>query len=168
MYGENERAWCFVCSSGIAPTAGLVLHYSKERLKVVNIVPRETSELTIPEYNAILDEFANAVKPNVPASLEMHYSKGERSLTDFTTQEAFEALRRFSRTANRSAGTAHPNDQERWFEFVLTQHRSGRELPSDILERWLVEEEGWSREKAFDLSAEYEKEIALLRHVDRT
>jgi hypothetical protein len=48
---------------------------------------------------------------------------------------------------------------ERWRRVLLSLHAEGWPVDSETLTRWLVEEEGWPEDRAWELRAE----IALAR-----
>jgi hypothetical protein len=140
-----------------------------DHLDVINIVSSQKSELSQDEYNSLLERFATEViTPSIAGTpAEMRVSQGVVTLDDLMPAGVADLLRRFSRQANKSTGTAHPMDQERWFAFVAAAHRSGRAVGVDVLGRWLVEHGGWSSERAHDLAIEYEQAIAMLEYYDR-
>ena len=77
-----------------------------------------------------------------------------------------QALRSFSRNANKSTGSAHPMDRDRWYAFIFAAHRENARFDSSTLYRWLSEAGGWSGSMASDLSREYEQARSLLRAYD--
>ena len=147
----------------------LTLWERTDGFTVANIVPKEISELGVRGYNDVLNDFVSRVV--VPASDESMFSfelgKRERCITDWTSHEAARALRRFSGTANKSTGSSHPSDQQRWFEFLFAVHRASGELDTHTLGRWLVEVDQWPAEVARDLTLEFEFGMALLKEYDR-
>ena len=128
------------------------------RLYVSNIVPSDAGQLTHDEYNAIMNEFAsNFVEPVAKArGAVVEMSKDEETLGDWVGEETAQKLKAFSRSANKSSGTAHPADQRRWFAFVLSCHRNKDDLDPSRLGRWLVEADGWEGDIAHDIVIEFE------------
>src|SRR5436190_867887 len=53
-------------------------------------------------------------------------------------ETVFRALVAFSRSANRTTGSSHPMDRERWFAFLVAAHRSHVDLSVDVLAKWLA------------------------------
>ena len=149
--------------------SALTLLERSDRFSVANIVPKEITELGINGYNDVLNDFV--IRVVEPASNESIFStcvgKREQCITDWTSREAALALSRFSGTANKSTGSSHPSDQQRWFEFLFAAHRANRELDTYTIGRWLVEIEQWPPEVARDLMLEYEFGTALLKEYDR-
>jgi hypothetical protein len=68
--------------------------------------------------------------------------------------------------ANKSTGASHPKDKERWFEFLISAHRTSARLDADLLARWLSEAEGWPEDTAHALAIDYEFALGLLQKYD--
>lgn len=150
------------------PASSLILWPEEYGYQVSNIIPLKTNKLEIPVYNNILNDFLNRIIR--PASEEMKFdfeiSSRNQSITDWVSQEAAEALHRFSVTANKSTGSSHPSDQRFWFEFLFAIHKESRKFNTDILGRWLREIEEWPPEVVDDLIIEYEFGMDLLEAYD--
>jgi hypothetical protein len=86
----------------------------------------------------------------------------------FLTETAARLLHAFSLMANKSTGAAHPRDRQRWNEFVVAAHRDGCDVGASDLQQLLIENEGWSEEKAVELSLLFEHEISLLNVYDES
>jgi hypothetical protein len=76
-------------------------------------------------------------------------------------------LHRFSAAANKSTGSSHPCDEERWLEFVTAAHREKAALDASTLEQWLREGEGWPEDIASELAVDYEKARSLLSYYEK-
>jgi hypothetical protein len=150
------------------PAAGLSLWSHAEGLYVPNVVPLETGELTHAQYNAVLGDFAERVVRPVAAhaGFRIELTDGRQQLSDWIPQEAARKLRVFSAAANKSSGSSHPMDQQRWFDFILTVHRSGAHLDTDRLARWLNEVDRWDEDSAYKLAGEFERYISILEFAD--
>ena len=148
------------------PPAQLFLHYACRRLRVSNIVPCDDGQLSMSQYNAILDEFAEMVRTHLPADtqVDIEVTSDEAAITDWVSSDAAKLLNFFSDLANRSI--VHPLDFERWVRFLLQTHREGSALHSSFLARWLAEELGWPPERAHDLARDYEFARDLLKAYD--
>lgn len=149
--------------------ATLVLWPQSDGYKVMNIVPREISELGYSRYNALLQDFERRIA--APAArqfgFQMETTAACQSLDDWLSPKAAETLRDFSKRANKATGSAHPLDRERWFQFLIEAHADHGQLDAERLVRWLVEVEGWGDDQANDLAIEYEFGLALLSEYDR-
>lgn len=89
-----------------------------------------------------------------------------QTITDWTSDEAADALHLFSVMANKATGSSHPMDAARWRKFLIADHHAQGNLSSYNLTRWLVEVEGWPLEEARDLTSDREKAVELLKHYD--
>ncbi|ABK43684.1 conserved hypothetical protein [Magnetococcus marinus MC-1] len=151
------------------PDVSLFLTYLKERLVVTNIVPEE-GELTKAQYNEIIDDFVKSVVSENIAFFDvlMTVTKGELPITHWLSQDTAALLDRFSKTANKSTGSSHPLDLQRWNSFIIAAHREKSNLDSTTLERWFVQEEGWGIDAATSLAIEYEFARGLLSLYDQS
>lgn len=135
-------------------------------IKVTNIIPAEpVRSLARVEYNAILDEFdATIVKPVVAQTgVSRVMSQGDKSIEQILGARTAALLRSFSASANKSTGSSHPCDRERWFEFIIASHVDEASIATEDLARWL-EEDGWRDEKLIcELICEYEFARGLLK-----
>ena len=134
-------------------------------LQVTNIIPTDLHRLDIVEYNHIIDDFYSlCIQPvSFALGISCTLTGDEVTLEDWISTETGKLLRLFSHAANKSSGSAHPMDQERWNDFLLGIYQSGDKLEVHQLERWLVEEGGWHPDVAGELAEEYEFAMGLLR-----
>lgn len=170
IHAGNERAMPFQREQGEGlAAAALFLWPIEGGFHISNIVPLKVRELDIASYNALLEDFVTRVaQPAASASgFQIETSATRQSLKDWLSPDAGDALQRFSACANKSTGSAHPFDRERWFDFLVAVHRDGRKISTDYLIRWLVEVEGWADDQAHDLAIEYEFGLALLNSYDQ-
>lgn len=150
------------------PAGSLFLWGNEDGYSVTNIVPIDAAEIDHAGYNAILQDFADTLIHPLAGSLGFTYelSGATQSIDDWLLPEAAAALRRFSKTANKATGTAHPSDRQRWFDFCILAHSQNSRLDTSQLVRWLVEVEGWVGSRANDLALEYEFARDLLSAYD--
>ena len=152
------------------PQASLTLWARESGYAVTNIVPAKQGQLSVSEYNSLLQDFIGQVVQ--PAQSEVGFVQSLtdpfRKLDSWISEGAAEALRRFSALANKSTTNSHPNDSERWEQFVVAVHlEEGSPLGTDILMQWLVEIDGWDEQSAQKLTIDYEKGLSLLETYDR-
>jgi hypothetical protein len=160
----NEKAFAFEYIGENLPNAGLTLFEKEPNIWYVpNIVPIESGQLNVDEYNKLLVDFKESlvdpVIQNIPVNFEL--TKDQIFLEDIVGKEAADALKRFSSAANKATGHSHPCDEERWFVFLLAAKKSKKELSFDVLKATLIEQ-GWSEEWAHDLACEFEYSEKLL------
>jgi len=158
MGGDDKWLVFNRAGSSDIPAASLFFATCNGDLKVSNIVPQAVSELSKQQYNAILIEFYKSTVVAVADALALQHelTPDTRPITFWITENAAEKLRRFSQCANKSSGSAHPMDRNRWFDFLTQVVADRSELDTDTLARWLVLIEHWPEESARDLVLEYE------------
>jgi hypothetical protein len=151
------------------PAAGLSLWSHDDGFYVPNVVPLEMGEFTHAQYNEVLGDFANRVVRPVAARarFRIEITDGRQQLSDWIPSEAAQKLRAFSDAANKSSGSTHPMDRQRWFDFILAVHRSCSQLDTDRLARWLHEVDRWDEESAHRLAGEFEQYISILEYADK-
>jgi hypothetical protein len=151
--------YCFVTGGDETLSATIFIVASAlDTLHVSNIISRTKDRLTYGEYNAILEDFHDrVVRPcaeRVGAKVELTSDRAD--LSRWLSDSALKKLRSFTATANKSTGSAHPLDQERWIDFIVTAHRDKSRLDASTLRRWLIEVGCWFPEVADQLASEYE------------
>ena len=167
--GPGEyRFFYFVCNETDQrePALLALVQRSEDTFYVANIVPQKDSELTYNQYNAILAEFYEKfVAPTVKDfGLSVKITDDQQTIRDWISLESAEKLERFSKLANKSTGSSHPLDQERWFDFLVSVVENDDDFYPDRLERWLIEGDGWPPDMAQELAIKYEQGLALLRY----
>jgi hypothetical protein len=160
------RSACFGCSDGGSRPAATIVLTAKgpDLLYVSNVIPHSRRQLDYDQYNRIVTEFHDRfVRPAVAKTGAVaELTDTQADLERWLFPAAAEKLRRFSSRANRGTGASHPQDRERWNEFVLAAHKDRSILDASTLRRWLVEVEGWPPEVANPLALEYESGRELL------
>ncbi len=168
----NGRRFCFSCEKTRERRAALLVLSEKSPgvLYVPNIIPTDGDRLSRGEYNRIIEEFCDRfVRPLAENSgVTVDMTGAQADLETWLSPTAAEKLRRFSAMANKSTGSSHPSDQERWLDFIVTTFREGGKLDESLLRRWLLESERWPEEIASDLTSEYQFGLDLLRYAHRS
>jgi hypothetical protein len=168
----GESYLCFACSSrdGL-PNAEVWISYDSERSAawVANVIPTDSSRLGTNAYNQIVADFYEHAAKHAATDLGFRSSLTDADvdashfgLSKRTTQ----LLESFSLSANKSTGSAHPRDRERWYDFLISAHKDRADLDTTTLGRFLTESYGWSDELASDLRLEYEFARGLLERYD--
>lgn len=158
--------------------------WRKGYIKVGNIVPLQKDRLSIEEYNAVLDLFyAEIILPN---RCKMENIKIVGSASDvfdplqYISKEALEKLERFCDCANKTTGSSHPSDGERWFDFICQTVDDAQTLDYDTLYRFLMDDEYWGKKEtgflgcmghfawderhAAELASEYDSYVRILEY----
>lgn len=153
-----------------SPTsADLWLHNAGQHAYVSNIVPAQQGRLSYDEYNTILRTFWEQLAQPAAEILGLRalLSKTDVEIEDLLSKKAAEALQSFSANANKSTGSSHPLDKQRWNEFLITCHRKKDRIGTDLLSKWLMQD-GWDEESASDLVIQFEQGTGLLEQYDTT
>ena len=160
----NEKAFAFEYIGNALPKAGLTVFEKEQGIWYVpNIVPVSPGQLSTNEYNKLLVNFKETlIEPGIrETSISIELTKDEVFIEDILGEDAANALKQFSVSANKSTGYSHPCDEKRWFRFLIAAQKSGKRLYSDILEATLIEQ-GWSEEWAYKLASQFEYSEELL------
>ncbi len=138
-------------------------HNSKYR--VTNIVPTEKDRLDYDEYNEVLDKcVAECIHPYANKyGLKVELTSGRANLEDYMSDESAKKLKLFSVAANKSTGSSHPNDSERWNDFLCQVFVEGSHNVTTILGKWLSNQ-GWDEEQTEKLVCECEFALELLAY----
>jgi hypothetical protein len=168
--GVSTPMYCFSCTEGPnREAAALWLAWrGSDTLYIANIIPQRLDQLSFDQYNVVAEEFYDHfAKPAAERlGLEHVISSAEKNIEDWVSTSTASKLMTFSRAANKQTGSSHPLDQQRWMDFLVAAHTEATTLDSTTLARWLVENEGWPEDVAYDLSVEYEFGRSLLEFYD--
>lgn len=150
-----------------------------ENIHVGNIIPTEPekSELTIDEYNDILDLFYNDIINKITdEDIEIQYSKNDEfNPLSILSKESLEKLEVFCNAANKTTGSHHPCDRERWFDFIFYSFTRNEIFSEETLAKFLSDKEywdelginktmegAWTEDAAYKLAQEYSLVIETL------
>lgn len=149
---DTSGPFCFELNN----SARLFIALHVNGVEVCNIVPSKKSQLTIKEYNSILNKFLDdVVKKSRMSGMRYRITEEEYSLVDIIGEESADKFKRFSILANKSTGRSHPLDQKRWFEFIYSLVVNDKNINTVELEYFLTED-GWNEKDAFDLIVDFE------------
>ncbi len=171
----------------LAPHAEVSIYYGSEIwregvINVGNIIPLEKGQLTKEEYNKILDLF----KLNIIIPYCEKYKNIEviGSTTDnfdplsVITENALSKLILFCNTANKSTGSSHPCDENRWFDFVCQTVDDDKTFDyntlleflkdSDYWNKYKTSDNVWSEARATELASEYDNYVRILKYYKET
>lgn len=172
----------------MVPHAELTIYYGDKSwrdgyIQVGNIVPLEKEQLTIEEYNTILDIFyADIIVPYLKDHTEIKVqgpTSDKFNPLDFITEKALQKLEAFCNSANKSTGSSHPSDEARWFDFICQTVEDEKVFDYDMLFKFLTDEDywgskdedfigvighfAWAEDKASELAMEYENYVRILQ-----
>lgn len=166
----------------------IAIYYNADELKedyirVVNIIPLKKSQLSIEEYNKILDKFyCDIVKPYGEMHKEIVIEKPTTDEFDplkYISVDALQKLRFFCNAANKTTGSSHPCDEERWYDFICQTVVDNKVFDYDTLYNFLIDKEywgekesdiiaaighyAWDEEQAMKLASEYDNYVRFLQ-----
>ncbi len=159
--------YIFVCDQKDDRSAALLAFATRSTnaVYVSNIVPNQISQLDYDQYNFILTEFHDLfVRPSAKEmGISVKMTAESQTLEDWISKSTADKLRRFSALANKSTGSSHPHDEDRWYEFLVSEVLNHDDIDSLRLRRWLVEEGDWSDDIADKLTSQFVEGIDLLK-----
>ncbi|MHA3104536.1 hypothetical protein [Acinetobacter sp. ANC 3791] len=132
---------------------------------VSNIIPTEIGQLTHDEYNlALMSFYEQLIKPAVNnTTITIEITSDIVTIESVSGNEVANALRRFSSAANKSTGSSHPLDQQRWFDFLIVANQAETKPDVTLVIETLKELE-WSEERAYELGLQFEFAESLLTY----
>lgn len=158
--------------------------WRKGYIKVGNIVPLQKNQLSIDEYNAVLDLFyEEIIVPNQSRLKGIKIVGPESDVFDplkYISKEALKKLEHFCNGANKTTGSSHPSDEERWFDFICQTVDDNQTFDYDTIFRFLMDEDywgkkepgflgaighfAWDEEHAGELATEYDNYVRILSY----
>jgi len=165
---ENKVA-CFKANSTKYFEATIWIVINETKLRVSNIVSRKVSYLGKDLYNTIITDFFNDfVNKYIPDNLQVSLTSSDISIEEIANHETADKLKKWESLCNHSTGNTHPNDRERWFDFIKTAVDTDSELTVGDLEQWLTEERKWIIDEDDSLAEriviDFEYGVDLLRY----
>jgi len=138
--------------------------------------------------NAVLVKFYDdVIKPYKECGTELDITQPSDDIFDpisIISEEALKKLKSFCYMANKSTGSSHPYDQERWFDFICQTVDDERIFDYTTLANFLQDEIywgkkteefigvigdfAWDEEHAYELASEYERACEILQYYKRT
>ena len=151
------------------PYSRIVLGIYSERkgVSIVNIVPmleRGTSELSPEVYNKILELFKEDVFEQIKKE---RGNSIETNDEDYSIEEVIP--KSFSKLNAWLSGyplSSHPNDTQRWYDFVISLHVNHENLSLDDLDAYIEENYHWSDDDIKKIELRLESHLDLLDYYD--
>ncbi|MDO6814007.1 hypothetical protein [Tenacibaculum soleae] len=140
----------------------------ENELKITNITPNKSGQLSIEQYNSILDEFNDIIiKQNIDNQYQVIISSDSKTIIDYAGLKVSEKLQVWINSANKSTLNTHPLDFQRWASFLISAHKNQSELTSVQLEKYLIEEIGIPDDELVNkIAIDYEYGRDLLKEYD--
>ena len=152
------------------PYSRLVLLTNNEAksVDIINIVPMPESgesQIDCEVYNKLLD----AYRDDVFVIFNQRFGNDIKQNTeDYTIEEVIPKSYPLLNTwLNGYPLSSHPNDTERWYDFVIRLHNSGEHLPLSDFEEYIKENYRWDDATITRFSLKLESQLMLLKYYDR-
>lgn len=151
------------------PVSNVVLYASKDKkgVDIINIIPYPrsgVSRLEIPVYNRILDAFKNKIFCVVA---EKDGNKIEENTEDYTIEEIIpKSFFKLSVWLSQFPLSHHPNDEHRWYDFLIALLKNGEYVSTDVLSEYIEENYHWSENDLHDMELKYEGQMDLLEYYE--
>ena len=133
----------------------VVLSIGESDLSLANILC-STHDLPVNAYNTVAQQFIeDVVEPargEVGGAVEV--VDESEPLAPHLDPISFEKLQLFSRAANKASSVLHPQDRERWLDFLTSAFHTNPELDAGLLKNWLIDA-GWRTEMAAAFATEF-------------
>ena len=134
-------------------------------LWVANIVPLESSQLSVEEYNTVLNQFSMEVVMPVLEKIQFvgqpETTSEDWKASDEMPKNCADLLDQFATMANKYC--LHPYDEARWRQFVLAAWKSGQNVDEWNLYEILEKQYDFPSDQAMVLCDQFNFGIALLR-----
>jgi hypothetical protein len=122
----------------------VILIWDEKSIRICNIVPKTVSFLEVEQYNAVLRHFYEDVIGHTnTTALNVAISKEENAMKDLISAPAYRALELWEDLCNKNSPTTHPNDRERWMDFICELYINDDHLSLSDFRNWLIEDKGW-------------------------
>lgn len=155
--------------------ANVFISINGDELKLLNITSNDHrySELGVLRYNLIVNNFfhhfmARCLDASYNGCISM---TGENvMMADVVGEDTYKALHAWESLCNKAAPTSNGYDEDRWFEFVIRLHNSGKVLNPSDFGQWLSEDCRWPtfyNNVISDLEIKLEYSLSLLKYYGR-
>ncbi len=149
-------------SDGKRPLLAIDFNRDEPIAKIVNIVPdKGEDDISLTESNTLEQDFVTALRPLLPSTVGIRQTPATVHLRNLLTVETYDLFRYHS--ANKSTGNSHPNDRERWLEFIKAAAAEGlddRDEHKDLVRRALLEE-GFAERHAKLIADDYSRHMEM-------
>lgn len=122
----------------------VILIWDDESLRICNVIPKTVSFLEVEQYNSVVRHFyEDVIEHTRSQELNISITKEENSIQDLISAPAYRALTLWEELCNKNSPTAHPNDRERWMDFICELYINDDHLSLTDFRNWLIDDKGW-------------------------
>lgn len=153
------------------PASMMVLGINSDKtgVSILNIVPLPESgisQIDIETYNKILDLFKNDVFADIHNT---HHNDIKTNNEDFIIQEIIPISYDYLNIwLNGYPLSSHQLDTNRWYDFVISLHKTKESLPLDILGEYIEARCAWNDEDITKIQLRLESQLELLEYYDKS
>lgn len=162
--GNEFMDFEYIGNNNIHAAVGLFFDNKDHKYYVANIIPIDKDELSKEEYNSFLLFFYESIirKIAIPGLRIQNPTSDIFEKSNYLSKTSQKMLSTFS--LNKSTGSNHPLDRERWYEFIINVFESNeyQNINEGIL-TMILDEFGFKTKVIGDLVSEYEFGIGLLK-----
>lgn len=169
QYAPDDKMLHILANVPLTPQAVMLVYASNGSIKILNIVPynHSTDRLSKEEYNTILDAFDELViRPLFNTKYQITKTDEEIQMQSLIPV-SYQSLYRFVNCPGWPSPFSHPNDRERWCEFICSLNANNEYLSTGDLEQWLREDVKAPGELIEQITYKYEDATELLEYYVR-
>ncbi len=152
--------------------ARVILIWNEDGLRMCNVIPKTVSFLEVEQYNSVVRHFyEDVIEHSKINGVSVEITKEENSMQDLISESSYRALTLWESLCNKSGPTSHPNDRERWMDFICQLYINDDHLSLSDFRNWLIEDKGWyynpedeDDRTILDLELELEFGLDLVEH----
>jgi hypothetical protein len=147
---------------GVSSFIGLCVH--NNNLQLSNIVLNIPEQLSIDEYNLILDRFyEEVIQPYMDREYGVTISSGTKKISEYVGSEVAEKLEKWVELIVKS----NSNDFDSWAIFIIAVHKKRVTLSANLFERYLIEDSAIDHRLIEETKLRYEYDLDLLKMYDK-
>lgn len=144
IFKTIDKAACFKTERKGLFESKVWLYIGDVGLVVANITSDTNSNLGIANYNLVLNSFFNEIVQPLVGGFHCVLTGENVSFEEILPVEVYQKLNLWQETCDKSAPIAHPLDNEKWMNFVVSYYEQcDGMITSSDLQQWLSEDCQW-------------------------
>lgn len=167
IFVKSDHAACFKTERKRLFKSSIFMLVHNGALTVTNIISMDNPSLGIDNYNRVLTAFHDEfVVPRLDEKYHVKMSDGEEAMQNILDADTFGKLVFWENLCNKENPVSHPEDFQRWIDFVVSAYQHGSVLTPEDVVRWLREDKNWPEaldEKVNEISYLYGYGIDVLK-----
>ena len=144
IFKTVDKVACFKTERKTLFESKVWLYISDAGLVVANITSDSNRNLGIVNYNLVLNSFFNDIVQPLVRGFQCDLTGEDVSFEVILPSEVYRKLNLWQSSCDKSAPIAHPLDNERWMDFVVSYFEEcDCDITSVDLQQWLSEDCQW-------------------------